>query len=37
MTARREKSRTLEKCSLPGPSAGSGAFLIAGYYKKNNP
>jgi len=30
--ARREKRRTFEKLSLPGPSAGRGAFLMAGYY-----
>lgn len=29
--ARSEKSRVLLKVSLPGPSAGRGAFLIAGY------
>lgn len=29
---RREKRAMLEKVSLPGPSAGRGAFLIAGYY-----
>jgi len=27
----REMRRMLEKLSLPGPSAGRGAFLIAGY------
>ena len=27
----RERRRMLEKLSLPGPSAGRGAFLIAGY------
>jgi hypothetical protein len=27
----REKRRRFEKVSLPGPSAGRGAFLIAGY------
>jgi hypothetical protein len=30
-SAMREKRRMLEKLSLPGPSAGRGAFLIAGY------
>jgi hypothetical protein len=29
--ARRKKRKVLEKVSLPAPSAGSGAFLIAGY------
>lgn len=31
--ARRVKRRTLEKFSLPAPSAGRGAFLIAGYFE----
>lgn len=31
--ARRVKRRTLEKFSLPAPSAGRGAFLIAGYFQ----
>jgi len=31
---RREKRAVLEKVSLPGPSAGRGAFLIEGYYRK---
>lgn len=30
----REKRRRLEKLSPPGPSAGNGAFLIAGYCKQ---
>ena len=30
----REKSMILEKLSEPGPSAGRGAFLIAGYYRR---
>jgi hypothetical protein len=30
-TVMRETRRMLEKLSLPGPSAGRGAFLIAGY------
>jgi hypothetical protein len=29
---RREKRRGFEKLSLPGPSAGRGAFLMVGYY-----
>ena len=32
--AMREPRTRLEKLSLPGPSAGRGAFLIAGYYRK---
>lgn len=30
--SRRADRRPLLKLSLPGPSAGSGAFLMAGYY-----
>jgi hypothetical protein len=30
----REKRRTLENPSVPAASAGSGAFLIAGYYER---
>jgi hypothetical protein len=30
--ARREKRAMLEKDSLPAPSAGRGAFLMAGYF-----
>lgn len=33
--ARRENRRALENVSLPAASAGSGAFLIAGYYHAN--
>jgi len=31
ITTRMEKRRTFEKLSLPGPSAGRGAFFMAGY------
>jgi hypothetical protein len=31
ITVRMKKRRTFEKLSLPGPSAGRGAFLMAGY------
>jgi hypothetical protein len=33
-TAMREPRTRLEKLSFPGPSAGRGAFLIAGYYRR---
>lgn len=33
---RRPKRRRLEKVSFPGPSAGRGAFLIAGYYRSQS-
>jgi hypothetical protein len=32
---RREKRTRLEKLSEPGPSAGRGAFLMAGYYQQH--
>lgn len=37
MSTIRENSRILEKPSLPGESAGTGAFLIAGYYTTTTP